>query len=45
MNYGNLLQCYGPYEKTIVARQEQPLGDVSRRQQIMNCKNVANDIN
>ena len=42
-DYGNLLQHYVLYEKTIVAGRKQPLRGVSRKQLILNCKNVKTD--
>ena len=42
-NYGNLVHRYELHKKTIVAGQKQPLRGVSRKQLILNCKNVKTD--
>ena len=42
-NYGNLLRRYVLYEKTLVAGLRQSLRGISRKQLILNCKNVKAD--
>ena len=42
-NYWNLLHCYVLYEKRISTRRKQPLRGASRKQVILNCKNVKTD--